>query len=192
VTRPKPIAFFLAMKKDTEILKYPIGKFQKPAFVDRIQIENWINTIEAFPNRLKDEVTHLGDSELEKRYRPGGWTIRQVVNHCADSHMNSFIRFKLALTEEIPTIKPYLENLWAELPDSKNYNIESSLKILEGVHERWVYLLKSLTDKELSREFLHPETGELILIKTSLGAYAWHGEHHLAHIVKAKRSWKEY
>lgn len=157
-----------------------------PALIDQAQVENWINTIEAFPKRLQDAVTNLADRELEKQYRPKGWTIRQVVNHCADSHMNSFIRFKLALTEETPTIKPYLENLWAELPDSKIYPIEGSLKILEGVHERWVYLLKSLTDSDLNREFRHPETNALISVKTSIGVYAWHGEHHLAHIVEAK------
>jgi len=124
------------MENDLENLKYPIGKFEKPSMISQSQMEIWINAIEAFPKKLKEEINHLTESQLQRQYRPNGWSIRQVVNHCADSHMNSFIRFKLALTEETPTIKPYLENLWAELPDSKNYPIESSLKILEGLHKR--------------------------------------------------------
>jgi len=176
------------MEKDLEKLKYPIGKFEKTAIIDQKQLENCINTIEVFPDRLNDEVHNLRESELEKRYRRDGWTIRQVVHHCADSHMNSFIRFKLALTEETPSIKPYHEGLWAEQPDGKNHSIEGSLRLLEGLHARWVYLLRNLSEKDFDKEFFHPGTHSLISLKTNIGIYAWHGEHHLAHIIEAKRN----
>ncbi|QEC53046.1 DinB family protein [Anseongella ginsenosidimutans] len=176
------------MEKDIEKLKYPIGKFQKPQNVDKIQIEEWIKTIEEFPDKVNNEVKNLTEKELEKRYRPNGWTIYQVINHCADSHMNSLIRFKLTLTEETPTIKPYFENLWAELSDSKNYPVESSLKILAGLHERWVHLMENLTEIELEKEFIHPENKEKVSLKTNIGIYAWHCKHHLAHIISAKQN----
>ena len=176
------------METNLEQLRYPIGKFQKPAHIDQAQIEDWVKILEEFPAKLNEEVNGLTEEELEKTYRPNGWTIRQVVNHCADSHMNCFIRFKLALTEDTPVVKPYFEELWAELPDSKSYPVESSLKILIGLHERWVNLLKSLPVENLDKQFKHPETGDLISLKTILGLYAWHSEHHLAHVRNAKQS----
>lgn len=175
------------MDKEIEKSKYPVGKFKKPRKIDRTQIRAWIKVIEEFPNKVHNEINHLTDKELNKRYRPGGWTISQIVNHCADSHMNSLIRFKLALTEETPVIKPYFENLWAELPDSKNYPTDSSLKILVGLHERWVKLIENLTEMELDKEFLHPENNEKVSLRVNIGIYAWHCEHHLAHIINAKR-----
>lgn len=174
------------MEKDLDKLKYPIGKFQQPEIVEKEQIEDWIKIIEEFPKKLTAEVRNLDVADLQKNYRPDGWTIMQVVNHCADSHMNSMMRFKLALTEDTPTIKPYLENLWAELSDSKGFPIESALKILEGLHERWVHLLKGLSEQDLERQFIHPESNALISIKTNIGIYAWHCEHHLAHVKNAK------
>ncbi|MGV4413906.1 YfiT family bacillithiol transferase [Chryseobacterium sp. T1] len=176
------------MEKDIEELKYPIGKFQNPENIDKNQIENWIKIIEEFPQKISNETEKLTEKELNKTYRPNGWTISQVVNHCADSHMNSIIRFKLALTEETPTIKPYFENLWAELSDSKDFPIESSLKILEGLHKRWSEIMKKLNDNDLEREFIHPETQERITLKRNIGIYAWHCEHHLAHIRNAKQN----
>jgi hypothetical protein len=176
------------MQANIEELKYPIGKFQTPKSIDNNQIEEWIKTIERFPEKLSHEVLNLTQAELKKQYRPNGWTIRQVVNHCADSHMNSLIRFKLALTEDIPTIKPYFEDLWAELPDSNAFPVGSSLKLLEGLHERWAFLLRSLSDQDLERQFKHPESGELISLKINIGIYAWHCEHHLAHVKNAKAS----
>jgi uncharacterized damage-inducible protein DinB len=170
------------MEEDFEKTRYPIGKFRQPRNIDKQQINDWIRIIEEFPKKLNSEVSNLSEKDLEKQYRPNGWTIRQVVHHCADSHMNSFIRFKLALTEETPTIKSYHESLWAELSDTKSFPIESSLKILEGLHARWINLLKSLSDKDLERQFKHPETNELISLKTNIGIYAWHCEHHLAHV----------
>lgn len=175
-------------EQDIKKLKYPIGKFEKPKIIDKNQIQKWVTIIEEFPRKVNAEIKTLSEKELEKQYRPNGWTIYQVVNHCADSHMNSFIRFKLTLTENTPTIKPYFENLWAELPDSKNYSIESSLKILEGLHERWVNLMKNLTESDLEREFLHPETEEKVSLKANIGIYAWHCEHHLTHIINAKQN----
>jgi uncharacterized damage-inducible protein DinB len=174
------------MEQDIEKLKYPIGKFQRLENVESEQIEEWIDIIAQFPAKLRDEVKNLTELEFQKQYRPNGWTIKQVVNHCADSHMNSFIRFKLALTEETPTIKPYFEDRWAELPDTKDFPVESSLKILEGLHERWVNLLNNLSDQDLERQFRHPERSDLISLKTTIALYAWHCEHHLAHVQIAK------
>ena len=174
------------MEKDIEKLKYPIGKFRQPEKVENQHLENWIKIIEEFPQKLKAEIRNLSDTDLDKRYRPGGWTIKQVVNHCADSHMNSLIRFKLALTEDTPIIKPYQENLWAELSDSRDFPVQSALKLLEGLHERWVNLLKNCSDLDLEKQFLHPDAQELITLKTNIGIYAWHCEHHLAHINNAK------
>lgn len=179
------------MAEQIDLLKYPIGKFKKPSIIHQLLIDNWIKTIESFPEKIKAETQNLSDKDLEKKYRPHGWTIVQVVNHCADSHINSFVRFKLALTEDTPTIKPYHENLWAELGDSKHFPIESSIKILEGVHTRWVYLLKNLSEQDLEKQFRHPETNELISLKTNIGIYAWHCEHHLAHIINAKKRYFE-
>lgn len=171
--------------ENNDNLKYPIGKFQKPTLIDKRNIENWISIIEDFPKKLNIEINNLEEKDFEKQYRPNGWTVRQIINHCADSHMNSLIRFKLALTEQRPVIKPYLEDLWAELSDTKVIPVKSSLMILEGLHERWVYLLNSLSNEDLERQFEHPETGELISLKMNLGIYAWHCEHHLAHIKNA-------
>ncbi|WP_407405136.1 YfiT family bacillithiol transferase [Chryseobacterium sp.] len=125
--------------------------------------------MEEFPQKLKLETENLTDEDFNKKYRPGGWTIRQIVNHCADSHMNSLIRFKLAMTEDLPTIKPYSEDLWAELADSKNFPIESSIKILEGLHERWVVFLKSMSENDFEKAFIHPETQEKVSLKNNIG-----------------------
>jgi hypothetical protein len=179
-----PIILLITMENNNK-LKYPIGKFQKPTLIDKSDIQNWISIIEDFPKNLIIEINNLEEIDFEKQYRPNGWTIRQIINHCADSHMNSLIRFKLALTEQIPVIKPYSEDLWAELPDTKVIPVKSSLRILEGLHERWVYLLNSLSNEDLERQFEHPETGELISLKMNIGIYAWHCEHHLAHIKNA-------
>lgn len=175
------------MKHNFEKLKYPIGKFKKPTIIDNEKIENWIHTIEEFPIKIISEVNNLNVQELKKTYRPDGWTIQQIVHHCADSHINSFIRFKLTLTENTPTIKPYFENLWAELPESNEFPIESSLKILQGIHQRWAYLLKNISQTDLDKQFKHPETNELINLKTNIGIYAWHCKHHLTHIKNAKK-----
>jgi len=176
------------MDQNLENLKFPIGKFLEPEIITTEQLKNWIEVIKHFPERLKSAISGLNEEQLQKQYRPNGWTIKQVVHHCADSHMNSLIRFKLTLTEDMPTIKPYLENLWAELPDAKDYPIESSLKIIEGLHEKWTTLLTSLSEQQLERTFIHPESNERISLKKNIGIYAWHCQHHLAHILIARNN----
>ncbi len=168
-----------------EALKFPVGKFQKPESITKEIIDSAIYEIQNFPNLVKAEIENLDEKDLNLRYRPEGWTISQVVHHCADSHINSYVRFKLALTEDLPTIKPYEESLWAELPDSK-LSPFVSLKLLEALHERWVVILKSLSHDDLNKEFIHPEQSEKISLKENILIYSWHCQHHLAHIRQAK------
>ncbi|WP_156308357.1 YfiT family bacillithiol transferase [Sphingobacterium endophyticum] len=175
------------MKDNLEKLRYPIGKFSKPEVISPELLETWINTISKFPEYLKNEVNKLNEKDLENSYREGGWTVRQLIHHCADSHMNSFIRFKLALTEDTPTIKPYKEDKWAILADSILMPIECSIRILEGLHQRWTALLQSLDAKQLKMEFKNPESGKIINIETAIGIYAWHCNHHITHIINAKK-----
>jgi hypothetical protein len=150
-------------------------------------LANWISEISTFPTRLVAAVDRLTAQQLDTQYRPESWTIRQVVHHCADSHMNSFTRFKLALTEEQPIIKPYFEERWAELNDSKKIPIAPSLKIIEGIHERWTALIRSLSEEEKTRTFIHPEHGKTFQLDEVIGFYAWHSNHHLAHITTMKK-----
>lgn len=164
-----------------EELRYPVGKFDFSAEVADAQISDLVHQIEALPNLLKDSLEDLSEEQLNSPYRPGGWTIRQVVHHIADSHINSYIRFKLAATEECPTIKPYDENKWANLEDAANMPVDVSLRLIESLHQRWVYFLKSLTADQLNLTFRHPEIGE-VSIKKAISLYAWHGNHHLGHI----------
>ena len=173
-------------------LKFPIGEFNKPDIITADIIHKWIGIIESFPTKLMEEVKSLSDEELKYKYRPNGWNIYQIVHHCADSHLNSFTRFKLALTEDSPTIRPYFEDKWAELEDCKNAPIEFSLKILDGLHARWTLLLKSLTNLQLDRTFLHPDGNNIISLKVNIGIYAWHCNHHLEHVRKAKLSNNKY
>ena len=167
-----------------EDLRYPVGEFDVKGTYKVDVIEEWINEIEALPSKVREAVKGLSDEQLDSAYRPVGWTIRQVVHHIPDSHINSYIRFKLALTEDNPVIKPYAEDKWAELPDS-NLPIEVSLSMLEALHSRWVVLLKSLKPSDLEKTFRHPDSGE-IKLGMNIGLYAWHGRHHLAHITSLK------
>jgi hypothetical protein len=173
-------------------LRFPIGEFKKPETITGHDLEQWLDDIETFPAAIRSEVEKLTPEQLDTPYRPGGWTIRQVVHHCADSHMNSLTRLKLALTEDKPTIKPYYEDRWAELNDSKSMPVEPALQMIVGLHSRWVGLLKSLNEEELGRTFIHPEHNREIRIDENIGLYAWHCSHHLAHIKKLKESkgWK--
>jgi hypothetical protein len=169
-------------------LRYPIGPYKKRLPITAERIEAQIGDIEAFPMRLREAVRDLNDSQLDTPYRPGGWTVRQVVHHCSDSHMNALIRFKLALTEDKPTIRPYYEERWAELADSKTMAIEPALTLLDGLHARWTCLLRSLTQEDLARKFVHPQHGEEFALDETIGQYAWHCNHHLAHVTElAKR-----
>jgi len=175
-----------------EELKYPVGHYQKPNVFTKEILAEAISVIEQFPKKIKQEVENLSDEQLDTPYRPGGWTLRQVVHHCADSHMNAFIRIKLALTETTPTIKPYAEALWAELADGKTLPIHPSLSIIENVHLRWVTVLKNMKDEEFERGFIHPEKSKELSLHESTGMYAWHCKHHLAHIteLKKRKGWK--
>ncbi len=171
-----------------EELKYPIGRFLKPIEINTDKLRSYISDISSFPGRLKHEVQNLTNEQLDTPYRPDGWTIRQVVNHCADSHMNALIRLKLGLTEDHPTIKPYLEDRWAELADGKLTPIEPALKILEGVHERWTILLNNMKKEEFKRKFIHPEHESPFQLDENTALYAWHCNHHLAHITTLKKT----
>ncbi|HVW96481.1 MAG TPA: putative metal-dependent hydrolase [Mucilaginibacter sp.] len=168
-------------------LKYPIGKFKPPASYTAEDIQKWTKTIKDFPGKLRHKIITLNEKQLDTPYRPGGWTIRQVVHHCADSHMNAMLRFKWALTETNPTIKPYHEADWALLSDYR-MPVEPSLRILEGLHLRWAAMLESFTENEWNRSFIHPASGDTMQLKKALGMYAWHSKHHLAHIDNALKN----
>jgi hypothetical protein len=161
--------------------RFPIGPFVPPTEITPAQVVAWIDQIEALPGDMRQLVGTLSTEQLATRYRLGGWTVRQVVHHVADSHMNSFIRFKWALTEERPVIKDYREALWAELPDTRDTPVRVSLDLLAALHTRWCVLLRALQPADLDREFVHPESGPVAL-GVNIGVYAWHGRHHLAHI----------
>jgi hypothetical protein len=170
---------------DLEKLKYPIGKYQLEDIIDKASIDRWIREIEMLPQKLSDAVKGLKPDQLLTPYRPDGWTVQQVIHHIADSHINAYIRFKLALTEDKPMIKPYVEKLWAELPDTKLVDINVSLDLIKSLHKRWTTLLRQLSEGELNKEFLHPESG-MKNLKETVCNYAWHGNHHLAHITSLK------
>lgn len=169
-------------------LRFPIGKFDLGAAVDRAARAANIAAIGELPDLIEAAVAGLTDVQLDTPYRPGGWTIRQTVHHVADSHINSFCRFKLALTEDVPTIRPYFEERWAELADSR-LPIEPSLAIIRGVHLRLHALLKSMRDGDFERELVHPDSGRFSVDKL-LALYAWHGRHHVAHIKNAETGGK--
>jgi len=172
-------------------LQYPIGKFSAPADIDEQLIKSCIDNIASFPGRLRNEVSGLSPAQLDTPYRPGGWTVRQVVHHCADSHMNSWMRFKLALTEDKPVIRPYFEDRWAELPDSKIMDIDPALILLDALHTKWVFLLHSLSNEDLSKVYIHPEHGKEYKLSLVICLYAWHCNHHLAHIssLSSRQGW---
>ncbi len=172
-------------------LRYPIGKFEFPHAISPEDRARYIRDIAGAPALFRDAVRGLDDRQLDTPYRPEGWTVRQVIHHVADSHMNAYIRFKLALTEDEPTIKPYDQAKWAELADSRTMPVETSLAMIESLHARWSALVKDLTDAGFSRVFVHPERGKMTLDLT-LAMYAWHGRHHAAHItgLRERMGWK--
>lgn len=164
-------------------LRFPIGPFVAPAVVSAATVAGWIDDIAALPAALAAAVAPLSAAQLEVPYRPGGWCSRQVIHHLGDSHLNSIIRFKWALTEDCPTIKTYHEERWAELPDYRDYPVADALAFLAALHGRWVVLLRSLGPDEWARTFAHPEWGT-VRLDVNTGIYAWHGRHHLAHITR--------
>ena len=170
----------------TEDLRYPIGKFDRNMIVEPSMRPGMIAQIAETPRRLREAVAGLNDAQLDTPYRPEGWTVRQVVHHLPDSHLNSYIRWKLGVTEHEPPIKPYAENKWAELEDAKRLPVEVSLKLLESLHERWVVFLSSLKPEDFARKVNHPEHG-LLPLAWFLGLYSWHGRHHVAQITSLRK-----
>lgn len=165
-------------------LRYPIGHFEPPSDTSRARRDQWLRDVESLPRLIHGAVDRASSADLDRTYRPGGWTVRQIVHHLADSHMNAYVRFRLALTENAPTIKPYDEAKWAQLPDAQSAPIEPSLELLESLHVRLVLLLRSLSDDDFTKMFRHPELGDMRL-DMNLALYSWHGRHHLAHIQRA-------
>jgi uncharacterized damage-inducible protein DinB len=166
-------------------LRYPIGKFQSPASVTDAERAVLVDQIAALPAELRSAVITLDDTQLGTPYREGGWTVRQVVHHVPDSHVNAYTRFKLALTEDVPTIKTYEEAQWAELPEARSAPIGVSLALLDALHQRWVLLLRVLAPAQFARAFRHPDLGVMTLDQ-QIALYAWHGRHHLAHITSLR------
>lgn len=162
-------------------LRFPIGKFNWAGDSSPAQREQFINDIAGLPATLRAASAGLTDEQLDTPYREGGWTVRQVIHHVADSHLNSYVRFRLALTEEAPTIKPYDEAQWAELEDARHAPVAVSLDLIASLHDRWVRLLRSLRPEDFARPFTHPERGPMTL-DANLALYSWHGQHHAAHI----------
>jgi uncharacterized damage-inducible protein DinB len=179
-----PSRWTFSQGKDMEEsdLRYPVGRYSPEGELTPARRKELIDEIEGLPAKLRAAVSDLSSTQLDTPYRPGGWTVRQVIHHLPDSHMNAYIRFKLALTEDTPTIKPYEEAAWAELADNRTTPAEVSLTLLEALHRRWVDLLRSMGDADFGRTFMHPEQNRTLRLEQVLGLYAWHGRHHLGHI----------
>jgi uncharacterized damage-inducible protein DinB len=172
---------------DLSALKYPIGRFAAPPAYDATSRGLFFTQLAACPSELRRAVAGLSDTQLDTPYRPGGWTVRQVVHHVPDSHMNAYVRHKLAATEEQPTIRPYKESAWAELPEARSAEIELSLSLLEALHARWDRFLRALPDADFARPFIHPAMPAPVSLDQSVAMYAWHGRHHVAHIDSLRR-----
>ncbi len=170
-------------------LRFPLGTWDSSTKATAAKRREWIQKLAELPGELRAAVEGLSAEQIETPYRPGGWTVRQVVHHLPDSHMNGYVRFRLAVTENEPTIKPYDEKLWAELDDAQSAPIDLSLALLTALHQRWVLLLESLSESDFSRKLKHPEIGTVTL-GSYLGAYAWHGRHHVAHITSLRERMK--
>lgn len=173
------------MAEPLDDLRYPIGRFTRAVDATAEQRRRWRDLVAGTPARFREAVEGLDDARLDTPYRPGGWTVRQLVHHVPDSHLNAYVRFKLGLTEDAPTIKPYDEAAWAELADGAHADIETSLVLLESLHTRWVRLLDAMDDVDFSRTLTHPEIGAITL-DTLLQIYAWHGPHHTAHVTSLR------
>jgi hypothetical protein len=167
--------------------RYPIGDFVRPTEIDAAQRHASIATLAALPENLRAAVYGLNDAQIDTPYREGGWTLRQLVHHVADSHMNAYVRTRLALTEDWPAIKPYDEKLWAVLPDAKSLPVEVSLELLDTLHRRWVALFESFSDEQWKRGYIHPESGRYTLEQVA-ALYDWHSRHHVAHITSLRKN----
>jgi uncharacterized damage-inducible protein DinB len=186
--RPRELCNLSPMTSTTETpdLRYPIGRRVPPTSFTAESRAAALKIITETPANLRRAVAGLTDAQLDTPYRPGGWTVRQLVHHVADSHMNAYIRTRLALTEDNPPIKPYDETKWAELPDAKTMPIDGSLAIIEALHARWVHLLTTLSVEQFNRTMFHPEHGK-ITIDSLVAIYAWHGPHHTAHVTELRK-----
>jgi hypothetical protein len=173
-------------------LQYPIGKFALQGEVTPSRLEGWITEIAEAPAQLRSAIHGLTEQQFDTPYRPEGWTVRQVLHHVPDSHLNAYVRFKLALTEDNPTIKPYEEARWAELPDTNGTQVGVSLMLLEALHRRWVILLRAMTEEQWARTYFHPEQQKSLRLDRILAMYAWHGKHHVAHInsLRERMGWR--
>ena len=172
-----------------EDLRYPIGKFIPQAFSEK-QLQEWLLDIKFLPQHLENAILNLDEGQLDTPYRPAGWTVKQLVHHVADSHMNAYIRFKLALTESDPTIKPYDEAAWANLIDTQQVPINVSLTLLHALHVRWVALIRGISTEDWNRTVFHPEQKKEITLWNLLGTYAWHGQHHTTHVTALRERMK--
>lgn len=179
-------------KYDLKQLRYPIGHYEIPTVITPKHLKGWLVILEHLPQRFENLANPLSEEQLETPYRPEGWTVRQVIHHVSDSHHHSYTRFKWALTEDNPVIKPYFEKEWAQLFDAKTAPIQMSLDHLKAVHAKLVYLLKGLSDEDLKRKFTHPDGDEETTLAENIGRYAWHGRHHFAHIenLVKREGWK--
>lgn len=169
-----------------EDIRYPIGKYIEQPFSDEL-LKEWLLDIQYLPQFLENALINLDEHQIDTPYREGGWTIRQVVHHVADSHMNAFIRFKLGLSEENPSIKPYDQDVWAEMPDTKNLPVNISATLLFALHRRWIELLNNIQPTEWNRTLFHPEYKKTMTLWYVLGLYAWHSRHHVAQITALRK-----
>lgn len=175
----------------TEALRYPVGKFAMPSEWDATDVVGWRTSLAELPSRMRAAINGLNDPQLDTPYRDGGWTVRQTVHHVADSHLNAYCRFRLALTEDTPTVKPYMEARWAELPDARTLPVAPSLAIIDGVHTRLIALIDAMTPEEWRRGFVHPEHGRTMTLGQTAALYSWHSRHHVAHItnLRTRNKW---
>ncbi|MDB5106616.1 MAG: hypothetical protein JWP91_4305 [Fibrobacteres bacterium] len=165
-----------------EIQRYPIGRYARPDGFKPASVGLAITSIESLPRKLLSNVSSLPRADWERQYRTGSWTVRQVTNHIVDANVNNYTRFKFALTEENPVIKPYLEDQWSELPDARNGEMAPTLELLNAIHHKWAQTLRSMGEAEFQRGFFHPKLDRIVPLWEAVGMYAWHGEHHLAQI----------
>lgn len=174
------------MEQDIETLSYPIGRFVIPETYDDLMIRKWIDKLDVSPQWYDAAIENMDEAQLLTPYRPDGWAVTQVIHHVADSHMNAYIRFKWALTEDNPTLKPYLEKKWAELPDVQHVPVNVSITLLHALHRRWVSLLRNMDDADFNRTIIHPEQNKALKLWQLLAMYAWHTQHHFEQIFRLK------
>ena len=175
-----------------ETLKFPIGHYNSNKDPGNDLVNKWIETISEFPEKVENSIKKVSKEQLNYKYRPGGWTVKQVIHHCADSHMNCLLRFKWTLTENKPTIKPYFEDRWANLPDYQTDDLSDTLTLLKGVHKKLTTILRSLNKDQLLLEFQHPEYAKTYNLAETIGNYAWHCDHHFAHVKNGLNSNGKY